>query len=91
MNKADLITAVAAETGFTKTDTEKFINVFCSSVTKALADGDEVALTGFGTWSVVDKAEREGRNPSTGAPMTIAACKAPKFKPGKGMKDAVNV
>lgn len=90
MNKAELIQAMSDKTGITKADTEKALNAFIDSVSEALTNEDKVQLVGFGTFEVADRAAREGRNPSTGETMTIAACKAPKFKAGKALKDAVN-
>ena len=90
MNKAELIAAVAAKAELTNKDAEKFISSFEDVVTKALVDGQKVQLVGFLTIDVVERAEREGRNPQTGAPMKIAASRAPRFKVGKKLRDAVN-
>ena len=90
MNKTELIAAVAGEADLTKKDAEKFISAFESVVTKALVANKKVQLVGFMTIEVGERAEREGRNPQTGQPMKIAASKAPKFKPGKKLRDAVN-
>ena len=90
MNKTELISAIAAESGLTKKDSEKALRAFEDVVTKALATGDKVQLVGFGTFDVSERAAREGRNPRTGEPMTIAATKAPRFKVGKALRDAVN-
>ena len=90
MNKTELIAAVAGDADLTKKDAEKFLTAFENVVTKALVDGKKVQLVGFMTASVVERAEREGRNPQTGQPMKIAASKAPTFKAGKKLKDAVN-
>ena len=90
MNKTELIAAVASEADLTKKDAEKFLSAFENVVTKALVDGKKVQLVGFVTVSVVERAEREGRNPQTGQPMKIPASKAPTFKAGKKIKDAVN-
>ena len=90
MNKSDLISAMAAEAQMSKADAKKALDAFISSVTNAMKAGDKVALVGFGTFSVSERAAREGRNPQTGKTMKIAACKAPKFKAGKALKDAVN-
>ena len=90
MNKTELIAAVAAKSELTKKDAEKFLTAFESVVTQALVDGDKVQLVGFLTIDVVARAEREGRNPQTGQPMKIAASKAPRFKVGKKLRDAVN-
>ena len=90
MNKAELIAAIAAKTGDTKKAAEASVNAFVEVVTDALKEGDKVQLVGFGTFEVSMRAEREGRNPQTGETMKIAACKAPKFKAGKALKDAIN-
>lgn len=90
MNKTELIDAMASKTGLTKKSAEAALNAFVESVTEQLANGDKVALVGFGTFEVSERAAREGRNPQTGETMTIAASKAPKFKAGKALKDAVN-
>lgn len=90
MNKTELIDAMAAKCELSKKDTEKALKALTDTVSETLAKGDKIALVGFGTFDVVEKAAREGRNPSTGKKITIAACKAPKFKAGKALKDAVN-
>ncbi|MCL1844033.1 MAG: HU family DNA-binding protein [Defluviitaleaceae bacterium] len=90
MNKTELIAAVAGKADLTKKDAEKFLSAFEDVVTKALVDGQKVQLVGFLTIDVVARAEREGRNPQTGQPMKIAASKAPRFKVGKKLRDAVN-
>ena len=89
MNKVELIGAVASKSEISKKDVEKVINAFSNVVADALVDGDKVQLVGFGTFEVVKRAERQGRNPATGEAMTIAASKSPKFKAGKALKDAV--
>ncbi len=90
MNKSELIDAVAANAGLTKADAVKAIDAFTGTVTSTLASGGEVALTGFGTFKVSSRAERQGRNPKTGEALTIAAAKMPAFKAGKALKDALN-
>ncbi|MCL2356025.1 MAG: HU family DNA-binding protein [Defluviitaleaceae bacterium] len=90
MNKTELIAAVAAAADLTKKDAEKFLAAFEGVVTDALVEGNKVQLVGFMTIDVVERAEREGRNPQTGEPMRIAASKAPRFKVGKKLRDAVN-
>lgn len=90
MNKTELITAVAAKTELTKKDTEKVLKAFTDVVAEELKKGEKVQLVGFGTFEVSERAAREGRNPHTKETMMIAACKAPKFKAGKALKDAVN-
>ncbi|MBX2868545.1 MAG: HU family DNA-binding protein [Acidiferrobacterales bacterium] len=90
MNKAELIDAVATSANLTKTDAGEAVDAIFDSISKALADGDSVSLVGFGTFSVSDRAARSGRNPRTGETISIAATRVPKFKAGKGLKDAVN-
>ncbi|MCF7969770.1 MAG: HU family DNA-binding protein [Methylococcaceae bacterium] len=90
MNKSELIDAMADASELTKADAGRALDAFMSSVTKALQNGDSVALVGFGTFTVKDRAERKGRNPQTGAEITIQAAKIPSFKAGKGLKDSVN-
>ena len=90
MNKAELIAAVAENAELTKKDAEKALKAFVDVVTEQLKEGEKVQLVGFGTFEVSERAAREGRNPQTGKTMKIAACKAPKFKAGKALKDAVN-
>jgi DNA-binding protein HU-beta len=90
MNKSELIDAIAAESELTKADAGKALDGFLTAVTSELAKGENVALVGFGTFSVKDRAERKGRNPQTGEEITIKAAKIPSFKAGKGLKDAVN-
>lgn len=91
MNKSELIDAMAGASELTKADAGRALDAFMSSVTDALKSGDSVALVGFGTFAVKDRAERKGRNPQTGAEITIKAAKIPSFKAGKGLKDSVNV
>ncbi len=90
MNKADLVNAVALETGLTKVDTEKAIKSVFSSISGALAEGKSVQLIGFGTFSISNRNERMGRNPQSGEPMKIAAKTVAKFKPGKALKEMVD-
>ena len=90
MNKADLVAAVAAKTELPKKDAEAAVAAVVDSITSALADGDKVSLVGFGTFEVRERAARTGQNPRTGEKITIAASKAPAFKAGKALKDAVN-
>ena len=90
MNKADLIGKVAEKAGLTKKDAEKAINAFVASAQEALVKKDKVQLIGFGTFEVKARAARTGRNPQTGEAIKIAASKAPVFKVGKALKDAVN-
>jgi DNA-binding protein HU-beta len=90
MNQAELITAVAERAGLTKADVGKAVEALAGTITDALQQGDEIRIAGFGTFGVSERAERQGRNPQTGAPITIAASKAAKFTAGKGVKDALN-
>jgi DNA-binding protein HU-beta len=90
MNKNDLIGAVSAASGLSKSDTASAVEAVFDTITNALSDGDEVRLIGFGTFSVARRKASTGRNPRTGEPMTIKASNQPKFKAGKGLKDAVN-
>ena len=90
MNKTELVAAIADKAGLTKKDAEEVVNAFTDTVTKALTKGDKVQLVGFGTFEVSKRGARTGRNPQTGETMKIAAAKAPKFKPGKAFKDALN-
>ena len=89
MNKSDLIDAVAAEADISKAAAGKALDAVTQAITAALKQGDAVTLVGFGTFAVIERAERVGRNPKTGEAITIAAAKAPKFKPGKALKDAL--
>ena len=90
MNKTELVAAVAQKAELSKKDAEKAVAAVTAAITDALCAGDKVQLVGFGTFEVSERAAREGRNPQTGKTMKIAACKAPKFKAGKALKDAVN-
>ena len=87
MNKTEFIAAVAEKAEISKKDSEKALKAFVDVVAEQLKAGDKVQLVGFGTFEVSERAAREGRNPQTGETMTIAACKAPKFKAGKALKD----
>lgn len=90
MNKTQLIEAVAAETNLKKKDAEAAVNAFVNAVETALKNGEKVQLVGFGTFEVKERAERQGRNPLTGATMTIPASKHPAFSAGKALKDSIN-
>lgn len=89
MNKTEYVDAVAKLTGFSKADSAKFVSASIEVITKALKKNDVVQWTGFGTWSVAKRAARNGRNPSTGKTIKIAASKTPKFKAGKILKDSL--
>lgn len=90
MNKAELVSAMAEKAGLKKADAEKALKAFQDVVIEELVKGGKVQLVGFGTFEVSERPAREGRNPRTGETMQIAAAKAPKFKAGKSLKDAVN-
>lgn len=90
MNKTELVAAIAEKTNQSKKDTEKTLKAFVDVVTEELQKGEKIQLVGFGTFEVIERAAREGRNPLTGEKMQISASKAPKFKAGKALKDAVN-
>ena len=81
---------MAEKAGLSKKDAEAALKAFTETVADELKKGEKIALVGFGTFEVSERAAREGRNPQTGAPMKIAASKAPKFKAGKALKDAIN-
>ena len=89
-NKNDLVAAVAAKAGLSKADAGRAVDGVFEAIAEALKKGAQVRLVGFGTFSVTKRAKSEGRNPRTGAKITIPASKQPKFKAGKGLKDAVN-
>lgn len=90
MNKNDLVDAVAASTGLSKSDGASAIDSMLASIAGALKGGDEVRLTGFGTFSVAHRKPSEGRNPRTGEVIRIPATNLPKFKAGKTLKQALN-
>ena len=90
MNKQELIGQVADVSGLGKGDASKAVEAVFDTITASLKKGDEVRLVGFGTFSVTKRKASTGRNPRTGEPMTIKASSQPKFKAGKGLKDAVN-
>lgn len=90
MNKSELIDAIAAAADISKADAGRALDATLEAVTGALKKGDSVSLVGFGTFSVKQRAEREGRNPQTGETIKIAAATVPGFKAGKALKDAVN-
>lgn len=89
MNKNDLVTAVAASAGLSKSDAANAVDGVFQAITAALKGGDDVRLVGFGTFAVAARAASEGRNPRTGDKIQIPASKQPKFKAGKGLKDAI--
>ena len=89
MNKTELVAAMAEQAGLSKKDAEKALKAFTDVVSEELQKGGKVQLVGFGTFEVSQRAARDGRNPQTGEVMPIAASKAPKFKAGKALKDAI--
>lgn len=90
MNKSELIAAIAEQAEISRKDAENALKAFTDVVTQELVKGNKVQLVGFGTFEISERAARTGRNPQTGEEMQIAASKAPKFKAGKALKDAVN-
>lgn len=90
MNKAELIEAIASESGLSKADAKRALDAFVTSTTSALKAGDRVALVGFGSFSISERAARKGRNPQTGKEINIAAKKVVKFKAGAELSDSVN-
>ena len=90
MNKGELIEAVAASAGLSRSDATKAVDAVLDSITRTLRKGGSVSLVGFGTFQVKNRAARMGRNPRTGEAIQIAASRVPGFKAGKGLKDAVN-
>ncbi|WP_145525710.1 nucleoid-associated protein HU-beta [Yersinia vastinensis] len=90
MNKSQLIDKIAAGADISKAAAGRALDAIISSVTDTLKEGDEVALVGFGSFTVRERAARTGRNPQTGKEISIPAAKVPGFKAGKGLKDAVN-
>ena len=90
MTKAELVEKIHAKAGLpTKAKAEEALDAVVASLREALADGESVTFTGFGSFKVVARAARKGRNPRTGEPTTYPACKVPTFKPGKALKDAI--
>lgn len=90
MNKTDLIDIVAESTDLAKKDATKAVDTVFTAITDALKEGTEVKILGFGTFSVTKRAASQGRNPRTGETIEISATNQPKFKAGKGLKDALN-
>ncbi len=91
MNKNELVSVVAEKAGLTKAQAADALDATLDAIVGAMKAGDEVRLLGFGNFVVVDRKATTARNPQTGATVDVAASKAPKFKPGKALKDAVNV
>ncbi|HLV45542.1 MAG TPA: HU family DNA-binding protein [Flavobacterium sp.] len=90
MNKTQLIDAIAEDAGITKAAAKKALESFLGNVSGSLKKGDKVSLVGFGSWSVSERAAREGRNPQTGKTIKIAAKNVVKFKPGSELDESVN-
>ena len=90
MNKTELIAAIAEKAGLSKKDAEAAVKAFTQVIEEELKKGEKVTMVGFGTFEVSERAARSGRNPRTGETMKIKASKAPKFKAGKALKDAIN-
>ena len=90
MNRQELVDAMASKANISKKDADAALKGFMESVQDALKKGDKVQLVGFGTFEVAERAAREGKNPQTGEVIKIKASKAPKFKAGKALKDALN-
>lgn len=90
MNRVELINAMVAKTGLAKKDADAALKAFTEVVAEELKKGEKIQLVGFGTFEVGERAAREGINPRTKETIKIAACKAPKFKAGKALKDAIN-
>lgn len=90
MNKTELIAAVAEKSGISKKDAEKAVSAALTTITEALQAGDKVQLVGFGVFKVRERPAHKGHNPMTGAEIEIAASKAPAFKAGKALKEALN-
>ncbi len=90
MNKTNLVDAVAVKANLKKAEAKAAVDAVLAALEEALVAGDKIQLAGFGTFEVKTREARQGRNPATGAAMTIPASKAPAFKAGKALKDAVN-
>lgn len=90
MNKSDLVDAMANGTGLSKAAAMRALDSFMDTVTQTLSKGEAVVLVGFGTFDVSKRKQRQGRNPKTGAVITIKAAKVPRFRAGKKLKDEVN-
>jgi len=90
VNKTELIDKVAQSADMNKAAATRAVEAIFNTIAASLREGDSVTLTGFGTFSVSNRSARNGRNPRTGETITIAASRNPKFKAGKGLKDAVN-
>jgi DNA-binding protein HU-beta len=89
MNKKELISEIASDTGMTKADSERVLNSVLETIKETLVSGDSVKLPGFGAFTVKERKERKGRNPQTGKDIIIPASKSPSFKAGKDLKEAI--
>jgi DNA-binding protein HU-beta len=89
MNKADLVARIAKDAALTKRQSEKVVDALMGSVQDALRNGEKMTLVGFGTFSVLSRGARTGRNPRTGQALFLSARKAPRFSPGKRLRDAL--
>ena len=90
MNKSEPVSRVAAETSLPRAAADRTVSTLFSVIADALADGETVTIAGFGTFAARSRAARQGRNPSTGEPVAIAASRAPSFKPGRTLRDTAN-
>jgi len=90
MNKGELIAKIAEDAGISKVQAEKALGAFTGAVSDSLKSGNKIALVGFGTFDVSARAARVARNPRTGEPINVPAMNVPRFKAGKGLKEAVN-
>ncbi|CAK0759576.1 DNA-binding protein HU [Azospirillaceae bacterium] len=90
MNQAELIDSVVAASGLSKGDATRVVHEVFQKIASTLGKGDEVRISGFGTFVAAERAEREGRNPRTGETVTIPASKTAKFRPAKPLRDGLN-
>jgi DNA-binding protein HU-beta len=90
MNKKELVAAVAEQSDITHASAERVLDAFTEAVSEALSKGEDVSVVGFGSFTVKERAARAGRNPRTGESIAIPAGRAPAFRPGKGLRDAVS-
>lgn len=90
MNKTELVAKISEQTELSKKDAEIAINAFIDVVADTLVSGEKITITGFGSFEVVERAARKGRNPRTGKSISIPKSKSPKFKPSKNLKEAIN-
>ncbi|MCF8010875.1 MAG: HU family DNA-binding protein [Clostridiales bacterium] len=91
MNKAELVASVAKKSDLTKKESEKVVDTFFNCVEETLVKGDKLQLVGFGTFETKERAARKGRNPQTGEEIDIPESRVPSFKPGKQLKENLNV